>query len=321
LLGEPGYPAGMTTALDAIRAERDRLREELRELSEAGREPSFYSLYWSMKRQRGWLRHDHGIRDPVLGTAPKMASRSLAASLNVQVPRLLAGPTPIERLEEPDAECFVVKPVQGWSSRGVYALQRDGDGLLSVFDNRAFSWDEVRSKLAVDEKELAADAEAKGFRLTREVLVEELVPSGQPDRALPFDWKCYCIGGRVEVVMQKDAGDRRERSAARYKFWSPELTELGPVLDHHDYDASLPTPRDPQGLIETAERVARALPGLFVRIDLYDVPGGVVFGEITPQPGGPQRFTPDLDRRLGEAWERALAAEWARTIRDGRAAA
>ncbi len=108
--------------------------------------------------------------------------------------------------------------------------------------------------------------------------------------------------------MQREARSQG-REGKRFKFWSPELSELGPVRHQDRYEASLPAPRHPRDLVAAAERIARALPGPFVRVDLYDVPGGVAFGEITPRPGGSQRFTPDLDRRLGEAWERALASE------------
>jgi glutathione synthase/RimK-type ligase-like ATP-grasp enzyme len=314
----PGIP-GVASTLARTRAERDRLREErdrllqeLREFDAVRSEPSFYALYWSMRRQRRWLSSDHGLGHPVFAASPKMAGRSLAASLGIRVPRLLTGPTPTERLEEPDAERFVVKPVQGWTSRGVYPLVRDGDRLWSVLDHRATSWEEVRGKLAADQEELAAVARAGGWRVAREALVEEMLPSGDPNRALPFDWKCYCIGGRVELVMQID---RRARGATWLKLWSPELTEVGPGRQEVPYDASLPAPGRPRELVEAAERLARALPGPFVRVDLYDAPDGVVFGEISPHPGGTNQFTPDLDRRMGEAWERALAAELARTLK------
>jgi TupA-like ATPgrasp len=273
--------------------------------------PSFHALYESMKRQREWLERDHSVRHPIWRANPKTAGRSLAASLGIPVPQLMAGPMPGERLEQPDADRFVVKPVEGHSGRGVYALVRDGERLWSVLDDRPIGWNEIRDRLA---------EEAKAGRISSQVFVEELISADRPPGSssredslpvLPFDWKCYCIGGRVEVVMQKDARGRRGNRGAQYKFWSREMTELGPVRHQDRYDASLPPPRHPWQLVEAAERVAQALPGPFVRVDLYDGHAGVVFGEITPHPGGEQRFTPDLDRRLGEAWERALAAEMA----------
>ena len=294
--------------VERLRAERDKLRQERDSLADLSGEPSFYALYSSMNRQRAWLKRDHGVRHPISEVEPKLAGRSLAASLGVRVPRLLAGSAPPERLQEPVAERFIVKPIEGWSGRGVHALVREGEGLFSLLDERTTSWEEVRGKLAADQKEMAADAEANGWRVSREFIVEELLPSGHAERPLPFDWKCYCIGGRVELIMQREARGQG-RDGKRFKFWSPELSELGPVRHQDRYEPSLPAPQHPRDLVAVAERIARALPGPFVRVDLYDVPSGVAFGEITPRPGGIQRFTPDLDRRLGEAWERALASE------------
>jgi len=297
-----------------LRRQRDRLRKKVQQPGRAGPEPSFYALYPSLKRQRAWLLRDHGLQHPIWEADAKMAGRSLAASLGIRVPKLLSGPAPPERLEEPDAGRFIVKPDLGWSGIGVYALIRDGNGLWSVLDNEATSWDEVLGELSAKQMHLAAVARAKGVPWSHEALVEELVPSDRPDRVLPSDWKCYCIGGRVEVVVQKDAGDRRGWSTTRLKAWSSELADLGPVIENRQeyHDPSLPAPAHPQDLLEAAGSLARTLPGPFVRIDLYDGPEGVVFGEITPEPGIVHRFTPDIDRRLGKALERALAADLAR---------
>jgi hypothetical protein len=43
----------------------------------------------------------------------------------------------------------------------------------------------------------------------------------------------------------------------------------------------------------------------FIRVDLYDVPGKVFFGEVTPYPGGGlKRFVPaSFDTELGACWQ------------------
>src|SRR5690606_19877503 len=45
----------------------------------------------------------------------------------------------------------------------------------------------------------------------------------------------------------------------------------------------------------------------FLRVDLYDTPRGVVIGELTMAPGGPQRYSARHDRHLGDLFERAEA--------------
>jgi hypothetical protein len=65
-----------------------------------------------------------------------------------------------------------------------------------------------------------------------------------------------------------------------------------------------------------AERVSTVIRAPFSRIDLYDIRGRIVFGEVTPCPGSPGWFGPDLDVTMGEAWERAQVRLW-RDIAEG----
>jgi hypothetical protein len=65
-----------------------------------------------------------------------------------------------------------------------------------------------------------------------------------------------------------------------------------------------------------ASRVSVAIRAPFSRIDLYDIHGRIVFGEVTPRPGGPQWLGEELDVTLGEAWERAQVRLW-RDIANG----
>jgi glutathione synthase/RimK-type ligase-like ATP-grasp enzyme len=335
----PGVRSLVTT-LDRTRDERDRLREERdRLLAERGtsreehaasrqehaasrrerrerreaavlREeevradtlstPSFYARYESMLRVRALVEEQAGERHPVWRSDPKHAGRDLARSLGVAVPRLLAAPAPLAELQPPEASRFVLKPVRGSTSHGVFALVATEDGRYrSILDRLEHTWDEV----------IDLAREAMTVRpISQEFLVEELV-DGPGDRELPFDWKCYCLGGRVELVMQKDARNRRKSSQARFKFWSTAFEDLGPIRHADRLDRSLPPPEHPEALVAAAEAIAGALPGVFVRVDLFDTPEGVVFGEITPHPGGRQLFVPEVDRALGEAWERAEASD------------
>jgi hypothetical protein len=297
---------------DRLRDERDALRDERRQLrraarlreeearTEALREPSFYARYESMRRVRAQVEELAGERHPVWKANPKHAGRELARACGVAVPQLLDGPAPLDELGPPTASRFVLKPVHGSTGRGVFALVgTEGDRYRSVLDRQELSWEDV----------VAAATEAvTAHPLSPDFLIEELV-TGPGDRELPFDWKCYCLGGRVELVMQKDARDRRQTSQARFKFWSPDFEDLGPIRHTDRLDRDLPPPAHPGELLAAAEAIAGALPGAFVRVDLYDTPERVVFGEITPHPGGQQLFAPDVDRALGEAWERAEAKD------------
>ena len=67
---------------------------------------------------------------------------------------------------------------------------------------------------------------------------------------------------------------------------------------------------------ETAERLSLAIRAPFSRLDFNNVGDRIVFGEVTPRPGGPQWFGPDLDAMLGDTWERAIVRN-SRDIADG----
>jgi hypothetical protein len=56
-------------------------------------------------------------------------------------------------------------------------------------------------------------------------------------------------------------------------------------------------------MVELAEILAETLD--FIRVDLYNVEGRVLFGELTPYPGGvTMKFLPEsMDYALGEKWK------------------
>jgi hypothetical protein len=86
--------------------------------------------------------------------------------------------------------------------------------------------------------------------------------------------------------------------------------DLGPIRNPKQVDPSIAPPTHAQEVVETAERVAAALPTPFVRIDLYDTDDGVIFGEITPQPGNRLWFGRELDEQLGAWWDEVEARSW-----------
>jgi hypothetical protein len=137
-------------------------------------------------------------------------------------------------------------------------------------------------------------------------LVEELV-EGPSELELPLDWKLVCIGGEVAFSWARDRRNSRAPGDSRYRHFSRHWEDLGPLRYPDRHDPTLPAPHHPDELVAVAETVARALPTVFVRVDLFNPPSGVVFGEITPQPGSALWVGPELDREYGERWDRAEA--------------
>lgn len=126
------------------------------------------------------------------------------------------------------------------------------------------------------------------------VLAEELLLH---DGSIPPDYKLYVFHGHVRMIHV--TLDRfGERSIALYTpTWEAISVELdvprGPEVGKPD---SL------REMVLIAERLGEAID--FVRVDLYDLEGRVVVGELTPYPmAGRGQFRPAwLDDELGSWW-------------------
>ncbi len=129
-----------------------------------------------------------------------------------------------------------------------------------------------------------------------QVLVEELLLD--VDGRLPFDHKFFVFDGVCRFV-----------SVVEHRFSEPTLTVYG--IDGEPWPVqyafarpAVPTPLTPRlpDLIAAAEELGRGMD--FVRVDLYEVAGRIVFGELTNYPNaGSQPFTPShFDRQFGSYW-------------------
>jgi hypothetical protein len=136
------------------------------------------------------------------------------------------------------------------------------------------------------------------------------------------EYQYYGIPPRVLVEEYLEGAGGRE--ALAYRFWCfggvPRFLSIGnyarsmcPFYDtswnklaiKHKPDANRPSIDKPPNfdqMVDAATRLSREFD--FVRVDLYNIDGRVVFGELTFTPAaGMFRFTPvDWDRWIGEMW-------------------
>jgi hypothetical protein len=317
-----GTVDGLRRERDGLRRERDRLREQLEDerakhlellagqpasgtppAVELLRQPSFVARTETLRRVRHRSRELHGHADPIWAFNSKLAGAELARKLGIPTPDLLVPATPLADLDPPAPRCLV-KPVDGAAARGIAPLVRQPDGRwLDLFelDKGPRTWEEIRTDL---------EAVVASGKVSRDFVVEELLV-GTTETALPFDWKLLCVGGEVVLSYGRNTRNHRAPSGSRYRYFSPDWQDLGPVRTPDRIDPTL-VPNHPEQLVRVAETVARALPAMFVRVDLFETPDRVVFGEITPQPGNPLYFGPELDRQIGEVWDRVEAETWRR---------
>lgn len=127
-----------------------------------------------------------------------------------------------------------------------------------------------------------------------QILAEQFVESS-PELN---DYKFFCFGGKVHFF-KIDFGRFIEHHANYYDRNCNLVpfgeADLPPVFEHH-----VTIPDNIDDMIAIAEKLAKGRK--FIRVDLYNVKGRILFGELTFFPAsGFGRFTPEeWDAKLGE---------------------
>ena len=122
--------------------------------------------------------------------------------------------------------------------------------------------------------------------------------------------------GEVPLFSLRQTVEHGNAGTTRWRYVDRKGVD---VLDEHPalvVDQTIPVPTALEEVCESAARLSVAIRAPFSRIDMYRIGDRTVFGEVTPRPGGPQWFGPEVDVALGEAWERALT-RLARDLVDG----
>ena len=191
-----------------------------------------------------------------------------------ELPAAPAWPTP-----------FVVKARHG-CNQSAFVFSDSAD--WAAIRAQAARWMRTRYGYWLDEDAYAV--------IPRGLIVEPFM--GTPP-ALPVDYKFYVFGGRVEYVQVHLGRGGRHRWILLDRMWQRVSAKTAD-----------PDPARPGSLLRmigAAERLAGERD--FVRVDLYEIDGRPLFGELTFYPGsGLDPFDPiALDRDLGAHWRRVLA--------------
>lgn len=185
---------------------------------------------------------------------------------------------------------FVVKPnhasallwiVADWMGDDVSVEEHDalvpGGTILS--SRSSLDWDRLtttsRNWLALDYGDLSHEWAYR--KVPRRLLVEELLPGpGRP----PPDYKFFVFDGRVECLLCNV-----DRFGPYRLHWArPDWTPFDPGIDVPLIDPPPPPPASLGRMVETAQALGRGID--FVRVDMYDIDGRVLVGELTVYPGG-----------------------------------
>lgn len=228
----------------------------------------------------------------------KWNSREFAVAHGVAVPELYwsgrrVADAPLESLTRP----YVIRPAWGAGCHKSHMIV-DGRDLNYLTD--------------VTPESLRATLRRENGPIARyPLLFEEFLTNleGQYDRALEYN--IYVFGDRVAVVRQLLRVGMISSVADYDEHWNPLRDDTGQIVKLQDYRPVLerrPRPERLEEMVAVARRLGTAI-GTFIRVDLYDTPRGVVFGEFSSVPSLGKGFSPWTDRYLGDLWAETFPNE------------
>ena len=210
-------------------------------------------------------------------------------------------------------EEYVIPCLGVWSSpkeidfdelpnRFVLKCTHDSGGVVICKDKTKMNIHKVRKQLT---KSIRRDYFLEGREwpyknVKRQVIAEEYVES--KDGTEMIDYKFMCYNGIVKNLFTCTERFDADGCTGGLKvtFFDTNWNVLPFERKYPKSKKKIPKPSNLEKMIEIAETLSKGIP--FVRIDLYDVDGKILFGEYTFYPGGGlEWFEPvEWDYRLGE---------------------
>ncbi|HUI03782.1 MAG TPA: ATP-grasp fold amidoligase family protein [Acidimicrobiales bacterium] len=237
-------------------------------------------LLWKMAKDRR----------PLLTTfADKVAVRDYVASavgpeVLTALYAVVDDPADLDPSALPDQ--FVVKPNHTSGTIWIVDNTRPEEGVVQLSSEmfrssrQALDWDALvaacRRWLSIRYADFELEWAYRGIQ--PKILVEELLVD--PHEPTPLDYKFYVLNGRtrlLEVHMNR-FGERRCNLVR--PDWTPVEAKLPCASDPN----GAPRPASLDKMLHIAETLGQDTD--FVRVDLYDIDGRIVFGELTNYPGG-----------------------------------
>ena len=115
------------------------------------------------------------------------------------------------------------------------------------------------------------------------------------------DYKFYCFNGKVRLVMINS--DRMSNEKTKADYFDEDFTHLNFTWGYENAKVTPQKPNNFENMKILAEKLANGIPQ--VRVDFYQTPAGIYFGEMTFFDGsGFDRFNPEeWDYRIGSMFK------------------
>jgi hypothetical protein len=296
----------LRAATEALEADTADHAERLR--SEFARRPSFQSRIYLERRLRK-LAAEIGAPTRSVIRHGKFYVHDLARSHGIDLPVEYGrweDPRDIPWEELPSL--VVIKSNRGTSARGVLPLRRSDTGWRMVGGTESMSSDQLTALLA---------ARVESDLVQPPFLAEEFLDEDGSGSRLPTDVKAYAFYGEVPLVVLRRPGRLGENPALTpFRIIDASGTDMVDFETPSLIDPTLPIPARLAETVEAASRLSVAIRAPFSRLDFYCIGDRVVFGEVTPRPGGSAWHGAVVDELLGDAWDRA-DVRLARDLADG----
>lgn len=188
---------------------------------------------------------------------------------------------------------FVIKTTSGGNGMNV-EICRDKSKLdIPWLIKRVNEWNHLKYNIL--SREWAYEWTSKGDRKSRIIVEEYLENKDNSDSSLD-DFKFFCYDGKFRFLNW----DKNRYSGHKRRFYDKDLNMLEGVGNFPNFDSSIGLPKNINEMIEVSEKLAAGFP--FARVDLYNVDGKIIFGEITFYPAsGFGNYHPDsFDFELGK---------------------
>ena len=113
---------------------------------------------------------------------------------------------------------------------------------------------------------------------------------------MPIDYKFYCVNGKVECILVCSERDEKLKLSYYDLNWNRMPYEKRSWSSEKD----IKKPKNLKKMVDYAERLSRYFP--FVRVDLYNDNGKIIFGELTftPACSCAPYYNEDGNKKLGE---------------------
>lgn len=189
------------------------------------------------------------------------------------------------------------------------AKTTDGGGGQNVIickDKDTADFNEIRAKLNswLYRKNINAGREwaYTGIKQSQ-ILIEEYLENESDPEAGIEDYKILCFGGSPKIIIY----DCDRYIEHKRNVYDTKWTRIYVDSDCKQKDADIAKPENLEYMLTVAVKLSEDFP--FVRVDLYNINGKIIFGELTFYPwSGYVQFAPDsFDYKLGQYFENGIA--------------